>query len=240
MASRGARRRVAVFARGEAAWRAVTGRADRYVCPLCGEEFSAADAESGQLTLEDVPPRSVGGRPLCLTCKPCNDRGGHATRAFAGGSVRRCRRAAGRSDSPVHCLIVAETHLGDREHQVEEVRIREVRADAAPRRRAARLPRGWSRPQSDAPVAFSVACGFRKALNRQSGGPGRVATATARYPPIPSDSAPRAARCELLRSAASSAASKAAARRRAFAVHMATNGETSSRSASDSPATRPM
>ncbi len=52
------------------------GTAGRYACPLCGNEFVEADAATGQLTIEHVPPRAVGGKPLCLTCKQCNDRGG--------------------------------------------------------------------------------------------------------------------------------------------------------------------
>lgn len=32
---------------------------------------------AGWLTREDVPPKSVGGRKIVLTCKTCNDRAGH-------------------------------------------------------------------------------------------------------------------------------------------------------------------
>jgi hypothetical protein len=43
-----------------------------YVCPLCLGASQSIEA----FTVEDVPPRKVGGRPLVLTCKPCNDYGG--------------------------------------------------------------------------------------------------------------------------------------------------------------------
>ncbi len=46
------------------------------VCPLCIRGFSRAALSAGALTLEDVPPRSVGGSPLVLTCQPCNTRQG--------------------------------------------------------------------------------------------------------------------------------------------------------------------
>jgi hypothetical protein len=48
-----------------------------YVCPLCLVAGSENALEQGWLTREDVPPRSVGGRKIVLTCKPCNDRAGH-------------------------------------------------------------------------------------------------------------------------------------------------------------------
>jgi hypothetical protein len=44
-----------------------------YACPIClGISPSLAT-----FTFEDVPPRSVGGRPLILTCNVCNSKSGH-------------------------------------------------------------------------------------------------------------------------------------------------------------------
>lgn len=43
-----------------------------YCCPLCLRASTSLDAFTG----EDVPPRHQAGRPLVLTCKECNDRGG--------------------------------------------------------------------------------------------------------------------------------------------------------------------
>jgi hypothetical protein len=51
--------------------------AELYPCPLCSTLVECGAVESGLLTAEDVPPASIGGRPLVLTCKPCNDRSGH-------------------------------------------------------------------------------------------------------------------------------------------------------------------
>jgi hypothetical protein len=45
-----------------------------YPCPLCTTRrlFSTADLDAGILSAEDVPPRSVNGRKILLTCQPCN------------------------------------------------------------------------------------------------------------------------------------------------------------------------
>ena len=45
-----------------------------YVCPLCGRLFTAESAD--QLSVEHAPPRSVGGRPVALTCRDCNSAAG--------------------------------------------------------------------------------------------------------------------------------------------------------------------
>ena len=43
---------------------------DAYICPLCQHVYAIAhDA----LTLEHVPPESVGGKPILVTCKACNN-----------------------------------------------------------------------------------------------------------------------------------------------------------------------
>lgn len=46
---------------------------DSYICPLCLELFASTE----ELTLEHVPPKSLGGKSLCLTCAPCNSIAGH-------------------------------------------------------------------------------------------------------------------------------------------------------------------
>ena len=43
-----------------------------YACPICARATTSVEA----LTVEDVPPRRVGGKPLILTCEPCNSKGG--------------------------------------------------------------------------------------------------------------------------------------------------------------------
>ena len=51
-----------------------------YICPLCFEVFFEDDlsaSKKNHLTLEDIPPKSLGGKPLALTCKNCNSKSGH-------------------------------------------------------------------------------------------------------------------------------------------------------------------
>lgn len=50
-----------------------------YICPLCFEVFFEKDLDlnlENHLTLEDIPPKSLGGRPEALTCKKCNNESG--------------------------------------------------------------------------------------------------------------------------------------------------------------------
>ena len=50
-----------------------------YICPICLKVFTKADLcndVANPLTLEDIPPKSLGGKPLALTCKKCNSEGG--------------------------------------------------------------------------------------------------------------------------------------------------------------------
>lgn len=50
-----------------------------YICPICLSHFSEMDldqSKSNPLTLEDVPPKSLGGKANVLTCKSCNNKCG--------------------------------------------------------------------------------------------------------------------------------------------------------------------
>lgn len=70
-----------------------------YVCPICLRSFEGLDG----LTEEHVPPKSIGGNVLCLTCRQCNSGAGHAvdahvnreklSRSFSStdGRVRRAK-----------------------------------------------------------------------------------------------------------------------------------------------------
>lgn len=52
---------------------------DKVMCPLCMTYFdrSALNTKSdNHLTLEHVPPESVGGKVATLTCKLCNNQAG--------------------------------------------------------------------------------------------------------------------------------------------------------------------
>jgi hypothetical protein len=48
-----------------------------YACPLCARLFGRTALYNGTLTEEHTPPQSVGGQPLCLTCKSCNNTAGY-------------------------------------------------------------------------------------------------------------------------------------------------------------------
>lgn len=51
-----------------------------YICPICLNEFTEDDLKddsTNMLTLEDAPPKSLGGHANTLTCKTCNSRCGH-------------------------------------------------------------------------------------------------------------------------------------------------------------------
>ena len=51
-----------------------------YLCPICLRPFSASDLSDdapNMLTLDDAPPKSLGGRASVLTCKSCNSTCGH-------------------------------------------------------------------------------------------------------------------------------------------------------------------
>jgi hypothetical protein len=52
-----------------------------YVCPLCRRPFVREGLANGTLTFEDAPPKSYGGNPVALTCKPCNNSNGSSVDA---------------------------------------------------------------------------------------------------------------------------------------------------------------
>ena len=44
-------------------------------CPICLSEFDRSDVVAGtDVTLEHAPPKSLGGAPICLTCRSCNNK----------------------------------------------------------------------------------------------------------------------------------------------------------------------
>jgi hypothetical protein len=51
-----------------------------YICPICLNQFSEESLNQSienPLTLEDAPPKSLGGKANILTCKKCNNTCGH-------------------------------------------------------------------------------------------------------------------------------------------------------------------
>lgn len=51
-------------------------RISRYICPICGIGLEE-DHPHVNLSVEHVPPKSVGGKGIILTCKRCNSTAGH-------------------------------------------------------------------------------------------------------------------------------------------------------------------
>ena len=49
---------------------------DYYLCPLCLRYLSRASVAASALTMEHVPPESVGGTRMLLTCRDCNNASG--------------------------------------------------------------------------------------------------------------------------------------------------------------------
>lgn len=77
----GKAKRVRMFQVGAAAVEKLTGQAGVYLCPICGGPFDEHAAEEAELTEEHVPPRSLGGRAIALTCRGCNSRAGYTAEA---------------------------------------------------------------------------------------------------------------------------------------------------------------
>lgn len=54
----------------------VNGYKDFYLCPICLRPHNDLNTDD-PLTLEDAPPKSLGGTANILTCKSCNNTAGH-------------------------------------------------------------------------------------------------------------------------------------------------------------------
>ncbi len=88
-----------------------------YVCPLCWQLFDETELEPPEpgLTVEDVPPLSVGGAPMVLTCKPCNNRAGTRVDADAGRHAELRQMLDGEGGSMTVTVdggVTAELELG--------------------------------------------------------------------------------------------------------------------------------
>lgn len=71
-----------IFIKGAEAIRQITGvDKDLYACPLCRSVFPKGALDTGSLTLEHVPPDSIDGRGIVLTCHQCNSKAGHTIEA---------------------------------------------------------------------------------------------------------------------------------------------------------------
>ncbi len=59
----------------------------RYVCPICLGSFFEFDPK--ELTVEHVPAKALGGKPLLLTCRQCNNEAGHELQSHQAERERR-------------------------------------------------------------------------------------------------------------------------------------------------------
>src|SRR5260370_40382262 len=62
---------------------------DWYLCPLCLDVMlTVEEFATGELTVEHVPPETLGGDDMVLTCKGCNSQAGSWFDAEAGKQWR--------------------------------------------------------------------------------------------------------------------------------------------------------
>ena len=92
--------RTNLFNEGQKALAALGINEDIYICPLCLDEHDRGslghdNGQEPQLTLEHVPPKSVDGKEIILTCKKCNNFAGHASDAHLAGAGRLHKRSHG-------------------------------------------------------------------------------------------------------------------------------------------------
>lgn len=118
---RGKSLRQRIFSQGSAALAALGNNSDVYCCPICTRVFSEESIENGGLTLEDVPPKSVGGRPIILTCRRCNN--------FAGHTFDN--HAKLRSDAFIQAEALSRSNEGDYGHFVLGADGAEVNVDVS-------------------------------------------------------------------------------------------------------------
>lgn len=96
-----------------------------YPCPICLTPFTTDALANGRLSLEHVPPKSVGGHELVLTCKCCNNTAGakldadatvkelvHSAMAGKREHRERVKAAVG------NLSINAEVHLSSGRHSL--------------------------------------------------------------------------------------------------------------------------
>lgn len=81
---------------------------DCYACPLCLDIFVRQAAIDGELTEEHVPPKSLGGRGLLLTCGGCNNAAGSKIDAQAAHQREVVDFARGAAGAMVSVTIHAD------------------------------------------------------------------------------------------------------------------------------------
>jgi len=51
----------------------IDAKEDEYICPICLNPHQVVESDKNPLTLEDAPPKSLGGKANTLTCLSCNN-----------------------------------------------------------------------------------------------------------------------------------------------------------------------
>ena len=71
-------KKIAIFNKCVQAYQILSGD-DREICicPMCGIGFTIEAIDNKILTLEHIPPESLGGKDILLTCASCNNTAGH-------------------------------------------------------------------------------------------------------------------------------------------------------------------
>jgi len=91
-------------------------RDDMVICPLCFNKFFTLDNfVDGSLTLDHVPPESLGGKGIVLTCKRCNNEQGTHLESFLVSHINDLNALQGRPNSFIDGTITTDL--------IEKVRI---------------------------------------------------------------------------------------------------------------------
>ena len=67
-----------------------------FICPLCLRIFNIAQLEglvNNFITIEHVPPKNLGGKPITLTCNDCNSTCGHELDVYLRNEMEHHERA---------------------------------------------------------------------------------------------------------------------------------------------------
>lgn len=128
-----------LFDEGVAAASKALGLANLYVCPICAHQFDEAALTDERLTLEDVPPRATGGKPIILTCKTCNNTAGHSVDSHAATRASVRNAIASLVHERVGEVGSADLSLGD-------TKVRIALAVDDQKVRAMKVVSAWNRP----------------------------------------------------------------------------------------------
>jgi hypothetical protein len=74
---------------------------DLYFCSICLEAYDAESIDDKSLTLEYIPPESIGGKGILLTCQDCNNDAGTRLDAFAANQHKFDKFRSGAPGPPL-------------------------------------------------------------------------------------------------------------------------------------------